>query len=115
MLNNEKNIQGEVIDHMDAKNSLMKVLVGPKEGWDGYVMRSVEVEKDGFSPKHMHDWPHINYVLEGNGVLFLEGKEQVISKGSIAYIPSNELHQFKNTGSEVLKFICIVPERGHTF
>jgi len=79
------------------------------------VLRTFELSEDGHSPKHIHDWPHINYVLEGNGVLFLNGKENEITKGSIAYVPSNELHQFRNTGKEPLKFICIVPKRGHTF
>ncbi len=115
MLNNEKNIEKVIVNHPDAKNTIMKVLIGPKDGWEDHVLRTFELSEDGHSPKHIHDWPHINYVLEGNGVLFLNGKENEITKGSIAYVPSNELHQFRNTGKEPLKFICIVPKRGHTF
>jgi mannose-6-phosphate isomerase-like protein (cupin superfamily) len=43
----------------------------------------------------------------------IENKFYKISKGSYAYVPGNHLHQFKNTGSETLKFICIVPKEGH--
>jgi quercetin dioxygenase-like cupin family protein len=115
MINNEKNVESVKVNHPDAKNTMMRVLIGPKEGWEGNVMRSFELAEGGHSPKHTHDWPHINYVLEGNGILFLNGKENEISKGSIAYVPSGELHQFINTGKNTLKFICIVPEIGHTF
>jgi quercetin dioxygenase-like cupin family protein len=98
----------------DAVNEAsMKKLVGGEEGWDSHVMRVVELGQDGFSPKHTHDWPHINYVIEGEGVLFLNGKENPIKAGSFAYVPSGELHQFRNTGDTPLKFICIVPTEGH--
>jgi quercetin dioxygenase-like cupin family protein len=35
-----------------------------------------------------------------------------LSVGMLIYIPDNELHGFKNTGSGTFDFICIVPERG---
>ncbi|MBN2899511.1 MAG: cupin domain-containing protein [Clostridia bacterium] len=96
-----------------VKDASMKKLVGPEEGWDSHVMRVIELGKDGYSPKHVHPWPHINYIIEGEGVLFLEGKENPIKAGSFAYVPSGELHQFRNTGDVTLKFICIVPKEGH--
>lgn len=96
-----------------AKQAKMKVLVGTQEGWDNHVMRVLEVEAGGFSPRHQHPWPHINYVLEGEGTLFLNGIENPIKAGSYAFIPSNELHQFQNTSQSTLKFICIVPTEGH--
>ena len=115
MLSHEKNVDSKKINHPEVKDAIMKVLVGPDEGWDSHVMREFVLKPGGFTPKHGHDWPHINYVLKGKGTLFLEGKEQEISEGSIAYVEKNETHQFKNTGDEELKFICIVPKRGHTF
>ena len=113
IVSNEKKINSQKVDHPEAKNALMKVLISPKEGWEGYVMRIFELEEGGYTPKHAHDWPHINYILEGSGTLFLDGSENNIGAGSYAYVPSNELHQFKNTGNGTLRFICIVPEEGH--
>ncbi len=106
-------LESHVITHPDAKNSFMKVLVSENEGWNDYVMRVVEVEENGFTPRHNHPWPHINYVIEGQGVIMIEGKDNPVKQGSYAYIPSNALHQFKNTGKEMFKFICIVPKEGH--
>ncbi|OJV66351.1 MAG: cupin [Clostridiales bacterium 38-18] len=97
----------------EAKNAAMKVLVSPKEGWDGYVMRVIELENEGYSPKHQHNWPHINYVIEGNGTLLIGDTLHELKPGSYAYVPANTLHQFSNVGEGMLKFICIVPEEGH--
>ncbi len=96
----------------EAKNVLKRVLIGPKEGWESHVMRLFTVGKDGFTPKHRHPWPHINYVVEGEGVLYLDGKEYKLSKNCVAFVPANALHQYRNTGEKELLIICIVPTEG---
>lgn len=106
-------IKALAVNNPNAKDASMKVLIGAAEGWDSHVMRQLELEPGGYSPKHSHPWPHINYVLEGEGTLFASDVEQPIKKGSIAYIPAGELHQFKNAGPAKLVFICIVPKEGH--
>jgi len=93
----------------------MKALVSPAEGWEGYVMRVVEVEENGYTPKHNHPWPHINYMIEGNGELEIDGVIHQVSSGSYAFVPGNALHQFRNAGKSVFKFICIVPKEGHIY
>lgn len=113
IISHEKEVSSTKITHPEAKDAFMQTLISPKEGWAGYVMRVFQLEEGGYSPKHTHAWPHINYILEGKGTLFLENKENIIEQGSYAYVPSNELHQFRNTGNGPLKFICIVPEEGH--
>ncbi len=101
------------VTNPEAKDAFMKVLVGPEEGWSDYVMREFELGVDGFSPKHVHDWPHINYIIAGNGELQVGDKVYGIESGGYAYVPSGELHQFRNIGKDRLKFICIVPKEGH--
>jgi len=101
------------ITHPSANQAAMKVLVSEKEGWQDHVMRVVEVNKDGYTPKHSHPWPHINYVIEGEGSLMINGVEHPLKAGSYAFVPDNALHQFRNVGDSMFKFICIVPKRGH--
>ena len=96
----------------EAKNVLKKTLIGKNEGWEDYVMRYFEVGEGGYSPKHVHPWPHIVYVLGGEGVIDIEGKEHGVKTGSYAFISSNLEHQFLNTGSDTFSFICIVPPEG---
>ncbi|MEN6349471.1 MAG: cupin domain-containing protein [Syntrophomonas sp.] len=95
-----------------ALNVIKQVLVGPDQGWQGWVMRLFSIKGEGYTPRHAHPWPHINYVVSGKGTLFLDGREHEIEAGSVAYVPDNIEHQFKNTGPADLTFICIVPEEG---
>ncbi len=113
IISHKDKVEKRLVTHPEAKDALMKVLISPLEGWEGYVMRVFEVEPGGYTPRHSHPWPHINYVISGRGKLFLDGKENEISGGSFAYVPSGQTHQFQNTGDEKLEFICIVPEEGH--
>lgn len=106
-------VQSIKIIDPEASEVLKFVLIGRDEGWLDNVMRVFEIAPGGYTAQHKHAWPHINYILEGQGTLFLEGKEQIISEGDFAYIPDDELHQFKNNSDQTLKFICVVPSKGH--
>ncbi|MTV47848.1 cupin domain-containing protein [Heliobacillus mobilis] len=111
-LSNIKEAQSIVLNGPGILNARKQSLVGPEQGWDGWVMRQFTLGKDGQTPKHSHPWPHINYIISGKGTLFLDGKEQSVESGSVAYIPGGEEHQFRNVGDEEFAFICIVPEEG---
>ncbi len=111
MLDNIKNVKKNEITMNGANKASIQVLIGENEGWDSHVMRVITLEAGGNTPKHTHDQPHINYIIEGEGILFLDGKENKITQGSFAYVPPNELHQFKNvSNTDELKFMCIVPK-----
>ena len=113
IVSNESNIIPTVIEIPGAKNAAMKALVGENQGWQDYVMRIIEVDREGYTPKHTHPWPHINYMVEGRGVLYLDGEEQNVEPGAFAYIPGGKEHQFRNAGDGKFRFICIVPKEGH--
>jgi quercetin dioxygenase-like cupin family protein len=63
-------------------------------------MRLFELGKDGYSADHSHDFPHIVYVLEGKGMLHLDGKKMPIESGSFAFIPNGKRHQLTNTAKD---------------
>ncbi|MDN5351302.1 MAG: hypothetical protein PWQ12_218 [Clostridiales bacterium] len=113
IVGNFKNLEAAKIMNPAAVNAAMKVLVSPAEGWEGYVMRVIELGEGGHSPEHAHDWPHINYVIEGKGTIRIGDDIHEVEAGGFAYVPANAMHQFSNTGAGDFKFICIVPERGH--
>jgi quercetin dioxygenase-like cupin family protein len=115
MINHVKELDKVYFKGTTTKNASMKVLVSGAEGWNNHVMRELELGVDGYSPKHSHPWPHINYILEGFGEIEIDGKVVEVTKGSYAFIPGNTLHQFRNIGKEVFKFICIVPTEGHIY
>lgn len=106
-------LQAKELTSPEVKHASIKVLVSPKEGWEGHVLRVLEVGENGYTPKHQHPWYHVNYIIQGDGELMIDGKVEKVSAGSYAYIPGNTIHQFRNVGQGVFKFICIVPEEGH--
>jgi quercetin dioxygenase-like cupin family protein len=113
IVSHEKKAISTTIDSAGVQNAAMKVLVGQDQGWTDHVMRIVELGPDGYSPRHSHPWPHINYMIEGKGVLFLKGREHPVEAGAYAFIPADDEHQFRNAGDGMFRFICIVPKAGH--
>lgn len=113
VINHEKSIDSIPIENPEVKNVAMKVLISPEEGWQDHVMRLFELSDGGHTPKHIHAWPHINYIIEGNGTLYLEGTEHPLEPGSYAYVPAGKEHQFRNNSGRLMRFICIVPKEGH--
>jgi quercetin dioxygenase-like cupin family protein len=95
-----------------AQGVIKQVALGPEQGWEDHVMRVFTLMNRGNTPRHQHPWPHINYVIKGEGVLFHDGEETPIEAGSVAYVPANTVHQFRSTTDEELVFICIVPKDG---
>jgi quercetin dioxygenase-like cupin family protein len=89
-----------------------RVLVSPDEGWDGWVMRLFDVEAGGHTPRHAHDWPHINFVAAGRGELHVDGRDYPLEAGSYAFVPAGLVHQFRAAADGPLSFICIVPQTG---
>jgi quercetin dioxygenase-like cupin family protein/RimJ/RimL family protein N-acetyltransferase len=89
-----------------------RVLVSPEDGWDGWVMRLFDIDAGGHTPKHAHDWPHVNFVASGHGALYLDGADHPLEAGSYAYVPAGREHQFCAAADEPLSFVCIVPAAG---
>ena len=107
-----ENIKAIDLNASGIANVVKQSLIGPNQGWEGWVMRLFTIGKDGHTPRHTHTWPHINYIVSGEGTLFLNGKEHMVTSGFVAYIPGNAEHQFTNHGEQDFSFICIVPEEG---
>ncbi|MDK2824561.1 MAG: hypothetical protein PWQ67_1527 [Clostridia bacterium] len=109
---NVKDMEKLEMNGPGINNAFKQVLIGPEQGWQDYVMRLITLRSNGNSPKHQHPWPHINFIVSGNGILYMNGQEYPIKAGSIAYVPNNIEHQYINTSTEDLSFICIVPKEG---
>lgn len=115
MIGKTKDVHDILLNPEKTKNASMKALVGGAEGWDSHVMRVVTLGDMGFSPLHSHPWPHINYIVEGKGVIEIDGEVFHVEKGSYAFVDGNKRHQFRNESDKPFVFICIVPKEGHVY
>ncbi len=88
----------------------MRVVIGPAEGAPVFNMRIFEVQPGRATPFHQHWWEHEVYILEGTAVLKLEKSETPLVPGTAILVERNEKHQFVNTGTGVMRFMCLVPQ-----
>jgi quercetin dioxygenase-like cupin family protein len=84
-------------------------LVDEAQGAPNFAMRQFEVAPGGYTPKHSHPYEHEVFVLEGAGVVLEGDAEHPLAAGDFVLVTPNEVHQFRNTGSTPLKFLCMVP------
>jgi len=84
-------------------------LITKEMGANNFAMRLFEIEPEGNSPLHTHPWEHEVFVLEGEGVVFDGDKYTSFKANDVVFVPSDERHQFKNTGRKLLKFLCLIP------
>ena len=84
-------------------------LIDESQGAPNFAMRQYEVSPGGYTPRHSHPYEHEVFVLEGQGVVFEGDVEHPLVPGNVVLIAPNEIHQFRNTGSAPLKFLCLVP------
>jgi quercetin dioxygenase-like cupin family protein len=68
-----------------------------------------EVQPEGKTPSHKHNFEHEIYILEGAGLLVTEKGTQEFQKGSAILIPPMEEHHLENSGPELLRLLCLVP------
>ncbi len=92
-----------------ATGARMRMLVGPAEGAGNFHMRHFEVAPGGHTPHHQHDYEHEIIILNGEGTAQSPQGEQAFRAGDVIWVPPNEMHQFRNTGTEPLQFICLIP------
>jgi len=96
----------------DAEGIWKQVPISKDDGSPSFCFRVFTFEPGGHTPFHRHPNEHLNYVIEGNGVIVTEsGEESEIRKGDFALILPDEKHQFKNKStSEPMIIICAVPK-----
>ena len=92
-----------------ASGVRMRMLIGPQDGASVFHMRHFEVLPGGHTPHHEHGHEHEVLIIRGTGTVKGELGDRPCRAGDVVWIPPNERHQFANTGSEPLEFICLVP------
>lgn len=105
-------ISRQRIEGEDMKGVTKANVIGEQEGWENHTLRVFRVEPGGFTPRHQHDWEHVNYIIKGKGKLMIAGETREVKEHDFAFVPPNTEHQFRNESDEPFEFICIVPNRG---
>jgi len=102
-------VPSEKVEEEGAKGVHVRWLISKKDGAENFAMRYFEVELDGQTPSHSHNWEHEVFVLDGKGLVVCDGSEKEIKPGHVVFIPPNAEHCFKNIGDKRLSFLCLIP------
>jgi quercetin dioxygenase-like cupin family protein len=88
-----------------------QVPISKNDGSPSLAFRVFTIEPGGNTPYHTHPFEHINYIIEGSGVIVTEtGDERPVKQGDFALVLPGEKHQYKNTSATApMVMICAVP------
>ena len=104
-----KEVELETPKEEGVKDTKLRWLISKNDGAENFAMRLFEVKPEGFTPLHQHDWEHEVFILEGEGEARNKEDKKNFKKGDVFFVKPMEWHQFVNTGSEDLKFLCLIP------
>jgi quercetin dioxygenase-like cupin family protein len=94
-----------------AKGVYKQIPLSRKNGVPTFSFRVFTIEPGGYTPFHQHEFEHMNYVINGEGILVAEDREHKLKEGDFALILPGEKHQFKNySKNQNLLIICAVPK-----
>lgn len=95
-----------------AEGVTMRLMVGRDDGAPNFAMRLFEVQPGGCTPRHSHNYEHEIMILQGQALVGKDNdlaNDKPVTAGDVLFIPANQVHQFRNSGDGVLKFMCFVP------
>jgi mannose-6-phosphate isomerase-like protein (cupin superfamily) len=66
----------------------------------------------GRAPMHSHTYDEVIYVVDGEGVLHLDGRETPIAPGSCIHLPPLQEHCLENTGERTMRVLGVFHPSG---
>jgi quercetin dioxygenase-like cupin family protein len=96
-----------------AHNVSKQIPLSKDDGVPTFSFRVFSLEPQGHTPFHKHPFEHMNYIVEGNGVIVNEiGEELEVKKGDFALVLPDEKHQYRNKSeNKPMIMICAVPKK----
>jgi mannose-6-phosphate isomerase-like protein (cupin superfamily) len=91
------------------KTILKEVAHPSNDGWPiGYSLAHARLPVGAASLPHRLKSSELYYILEGEGLMHIDGEEKKVAKGTVLLVPGAAEQYIKNTGSTELVFLCIV-------
>jgi len=74
-------------------------------GAEKLAITIVEMQPGGFQHLHSHEPEQSYYILEGTGLMTIDGEERTVQAGDCIFFPSFAEHGLKNTGKGILRYL----------
>jgi quercetin dioxygenase-like cupin family protein len=95
-----------------AKSVWKQIPISKSDGTPAFSFRVFTIMPGGHTPYHSHPFEHLNYIIEGEGAVVMESKDEVpVKKGDFALVLPGEKHRYKNnSAANPMIVICAVPK-----
>jgi quercetin dioxygenase-like cupin family protein len=64
------------------------------------------------APEHFHTYDEVIYVLDGEGVMRVDGADYPLTAGSSIQLPARTVHCLENTGAGVMRIVAVFRPAG---
>jgi quercetin dioxygenase-like cupin family protein len=108
-VNHYEQVAQQPVEMEGSHGCSVRMLLGERDGTPNFAMRQFEVAPGGYTPRHSHPYEHEVFVLEGQGLVFEGNDPHMLKAGDVVLVKPDEVHQFRNTGTSPLKFLCLIP------
>lgn len=108
-VNHYEKVPQQPVEMEGSHGCSVRWLLGERDGTPTFAMRQFEVAPGGYTPRHSHPYEHEVFVLEGEGLVFEGNQPHKLAAGDVVFVKPDEVHQFRNTGTSPLKFLCLIP------
>lgn len=78
-----------------------------EKGAAGLVVAMVKFDRGAGNRMHAHSGEQVLIVTEGKGVVATEIGEQIVTPGTIVYIPANEMHSHGATKDSAFAHVSV--------
>jgi quercetin dioxygenase-like cupin family protein len=110
-ITNLKQCQSAAVTMTGAAGASRQLPIGKADGAPNFSIRVFTLQPGGHTPHHQHESEHLNYILEGSGVVMDGDTPCPVGAGDFVLVKPNEKHQYRNTGNCPLVFMCMVPSQ----
>lgn len=94
------------IEKLALPGIVHQTVAGPRDGLKHMEVWLQTMAPGAVTPVHRHDCEEVVVVLEGSGILELEGKKEPFGPGSTLIVPPNAVHQISNTGEGAIRLLA---------
>lgn len=92
-----------------AVGAARQVPIGKADGAPNFSIRVFTLAPGGHTPHHVHASEHVNYILQGRGEVMDGDTPREVKAGDYILVTPQQKHQYRNTGTDPLVFMCMVP------
>lgn len=108
---NAADVPQDIVREPGAKQVKIRRLIDTPDGADRFVMSIFDIEPNGATPPHYHDWEHEIYVLSGNLSVDLpaENRSIPLKPGDVVFIPRGEQHGLSTGPDQTARLLLVAP------